>query len=210
MAEPYSFGSAVVSLAKRVAVLCLAVGCLAHGQIFYPNHEIQISDLPSLTAKSKDAPEVLATSLQVIFRDEGICCGKDSALEDSLQRANPTSLKDVGEKLRGRQRLSDGRSIMITAEVWPAAPGSASTGGPISEIMEKRALLMEWNSRWYVVYGATYGDIVDSDGNRSETILKLWLMDTRYSDERRKVIFDRQTDNWAKVQGLLILRVKPN
>jgi hypothetical protein len=210
MAEPYSFGSAVVSLAKRVAVLCLAVGCLAHGQIFYPNHEIQISDLPSLTAKSKDAPEVLATSLQVIFRDEGICCGKDSALEDSLQRANPTSLKDVGEKLRGRQRLSDGRSIMITAEVWPAAPGSASTGGPISEIMEKRALLMGWNSRWYVVYGATYGDIVDSDGNRSETILKLWLMDTRYSDERRKVIFDRQTDNWAKVQGLLILRVKPN
>jgi len=210
MAESYSFGSAVISLANRFAVSWLMIGCLAHGQIFYPNHEIQIGDLPSLTAKSKDASEALATSLQIIFRDEGICCGKDSALEDRLQLANPTSLKDVGEKLRGRQRLSDGRSVVITAEVWPAAPGSASTGGPISEIMEKRPLLMEWNSHWYVVYGVTYGDIVDSDGNRSETILKLWLVDTRYSDVRRKVFFDRQSDDWGKVQGLLILKATPN
>ena len=207
MAEPHSFWSAVIPLAKRVAAFWLAVGCLAHGQVYYPNHEIRISDLPVLTAKSRDASAVLATALQIIFRDKEICCGKDSALEDSVQRADPRSLKEVGDKLRGRHLLSDGRPIMVTAEVWPAAAGNASSGSPISEIMEKRPLLMEWNSHWYVVDGVNYGEIVSDDGTRSETILKFLLLDPRYSDERRSVSFDRQTDDWGKVQGLLMLRV---
>jgi hypothetical protein len=209
VAEPHSFWSAVIALAKRVAPLWLAVGCLAYGQVYYPNHEIRINDLPTLTAKSRDASAVLATSLEIVFRDTEICCGKDSALEDSVQRADPRSLKDVGDKLRGRHLLSDGRSIMVMAEVWPAAAGNASSGSPISEIMEKRPLLMEWNSHWYVVYGVNYGEIVAADGTQSETILKFLLLDTRYSDERRSVSFDRQTDDWGKVQGLLMLRAEP-
>jgi hypothetical protein len=66
---------------------------------------------------------------------------------------------------------------------------------------------MEWNSHWYVVDGVNYGEIVSDDGTRSETILKFLLLDPRYSDERRSVSFDRQTDDWGKVQGLLMLRV---
>jgi hypothetical protein len=209
VAEPHSFWSAVIALAKWVAPLWLAVGCLAYGQVYYPNHEIRINDLPTPTAKSRDASAVLATSLEIVFRDKEICCGKDSALEDSVQRADPRSLKDVGDKLRGRHLLSDGRSIMVMAEVWPAAAGNASSGSPISEIMEKRPLLMEWNSHWYVVYGVNYGEIVADDGTQSETILKFLLLDTRYSDERRSVSFDRQTDDWGKVQGLLMLRAEP-
>ncbi len=205
MANPCCSGSAFIFLVKWVAALWLAVG-LASAQTYYPNHEIRIDDLPTLTAKSRDASDVLVTSLEIIFRDKDVCCGKDSALEDSIEGADPRSLKDVGDKLRGKHLLSDGRSITVTAEVWPASAGDASSGTPISEIIEKRALLMQWNSHWYVVYGVNYGEIVDDDGTQSDTILKFLLLDTRYSDERRKLSFDRQADDWGKVRGLLILR----
>ncbi len=197
------------SLTNWVAALWLALGGLAYGQTYYPNHEVRINDLPSLTAKSRDVADLLATSLEIIFRDKEVCCGKDSPLEDSVQRADPRVLKDVGDKLRGRHLLSDGRAIVVTAEVWPAAAGNASSGSPISEIIDKRPLLMDWNSHWYVVYGVTYGEIVADDGTQSETILKFLLLDPRYSDARRNVSFDRQTDDWGKVQGLLILRTAP-
>jgi hypothetical protein len=33
------------------------------------------------------------------------------------------------------------------------------------------------------------------------------LIDTRYSDQRRDVSFNRQTDDWGKVGGLLKLTI---
>jgi hypothetical protein len=35
----------------------------------------------------------------------------------------------------------------------------------------------------------------------------LSLIDTRYSDERRYVSFNRQTDDWGKLTGLLTLTI---
>jgi hypothetical protein len=40
-------------------------------------------------------------------------------------------------------------------------------------------------------------------------IHKLLLLDTRYSGPRREVIFNRDTDDWGKVQGMLRLSVTP-
>jgi hypothetical protein len=105
--------------------------------------------------------------------------------------------------------LSDGRPIMVTAESWPAAAGNSNSSNPIREIMEKRALLMEWNAHLYVVYGVTYDTIYDPKGGSGNEILKFLLLDTRFFDDRRKVSFDRQTDDWGKVQGLLMLKVVP-
>jgi hypothetical protein len=38
-------------------------------------------------------------------------------------------------------------------------------------------------------------------------IHKLFLLDTRYSDSRREVTFNRDTDDWARVEGVLLLTV---
>jgi hypothetical protein len=38
---------------------------------------------------------------------------------------------------------------------------------------------------------------------------KILLLDPRFSDERRTVSFDRLTDDWGKVQGLLMLTASP-
>jgi hypothetical protein len=40
-------------------------------------------------------------------------------------------------------------------------------------------------------------------------IHKLLLLDTRYSGSRRAVTFNRETDDWSKVQGMLRLAVAP-
>jgi len=190
--------------------LCLAFGVFANGQqAAYSPNEARISDLPALTAKTTNASDVLATSAEIIFRDQDVCCGKNSALGDSVQAADPVSLKDIVDKLGGRHLLSDGRPIMVTAECWPAAAGHSNSGNPISAIMEKRALLMEWNSHLYVVYGVIYDTIDDPESGTGNMILKFLLLDTRFSDDRRKVSFNRQTDDWGKVQGLLMLKASP-
>jgi hypothetical protein len=207
VAKLHFCGSALLVLTGCVSGL--AVCCFAYGQIYYPKQEVHISDLPALTARTTNASDVLATSMEIIFRDKGVCCGKKSALEDRVKSSDPMSLKNIGDKLGGRHLLSDGRPIMVTAEYWPAAAGNSNSGNPISEIMKKRALLMEWNSHLYVVYGVIYDTIYNPEGGSGNMILKFLLLDARFSDERRKVSFNRQTDDWGKVQGLLMLKAAP-
>jgi hypothetical protein len=203
VSKPRCFGSAFNVLGNLVLPFCLAVCCFAYGQDYYPNQEVHISDLPSATAKSKDASDVLASSLEIILRDKEVCCGKNSALEDDVQRADPKSLKDVANRLQGRHLLSDGRPIMVTAEFVPA---TSLVSGLINALAGKQPLLMEWNSHMYVVYGAIYNTIYSPEGGRTDSILKIFLVDPRFSDQRREVTFDRQTDDWGKVQGLLMVR----
>jgi hypothetical protein len=39
--------------------------------------------------------DVLAEALGIVFNDKEVCCGKNSALEDSVQTADAKSLKDM-------------------------------------------------------------------------------------------------------------------
>ncbi len=196
------FRGRLVLLPTHVVLACFFLpGCLA--QVYYPTREVRVSDLPQLTAKSKRASDVLSTSVEIIVNDKKICCGKDSALEDSVQSADPKSLKDVASKLQGRHLLGEGRPIMVTAEYMPAATINASD--LIGRITQNHALLMQWNSHLYVVYGVIYQQTVDQDGSVLNAIHKLLLLDPRFSDARREVSFDRSTDDWGKVESLLAL-----
>jgi len=201
-------GSALLVLARYVVASGIAVGCFAYGQVYFPNQEVRISEQPALTAKTTNPSDVLAASVEISFRDKEVCCGKNSALGDSVQAADPMSLKDVSDKLQGRHLLSDGRPIMVTAEFWPAA--AINSGQLVSALTEKHAPLMEWNSRLYVVYGVIFDTTADySSGSRVDAIHKFLLVDARFSDERRQVSFDRLSDDWGKVQGLLMLKAAP-
>lgn len=182
----------------------------AFGQVMYTPQEVVVSDLPSLMTKSKDRSDVLAASVATILHDKEICCGTDSSLQDSVLSADPRSLKEVASKLQGRQHLPDGRPIMVTAEFWPVA--SANSGQIIGALRANHALLMQWNSHLYVVYGVIFNDTFYGSAESVEEIYviqKFLLLDLRYSDSRRKAVFDRQTDSLDKVQGLLLLQWKP-
>lgn len=207
MAGAYPGSSKLFFLSAVIVAFSLCPGNIAQGQAYYPDQEVRIGDLPSLTAKSRSGSDVLAASVEIILRDRQICCGKDSALEDSIQAADPRSLQDIAKRLKGRHVLSDGRSIVIAAEYWPAS--SVNPDQLINLLSGKRALLMEWNSRLYVVYGAIFNQTLNQDSSVMNAIHKILLQDARFSDERRAVSFDRLTDDWGKVQGMLLLTVEP-
>jgi hypothetical protein len=199
-------GSALVG--KCVAMAALVICGSAQGQHTYIPDGVRVSDLPRLMARSQDPSDVLLTSLDTILRDREVCCGKDSALEDSAQRADPASLKDVAAKLQGRHLLSDGRPIMVTAQYIAS---DAINGYLLIETLQKKhAMLMLWKARLYVLYGATYLEDYDpNSGTGADNVTKLQLIDTRYSDARRNVEFNRATDDWTQVQGVLWITAVP-
>ena len=155
-------------------------------------------------ARSHNPSDVLLTSLDTVFHDRQLCCGRGSALEDSAQAADPSSLKDVAKRLAGRHLLADGRPITVTTEYL--IPEAVSAGHLITMIANQHAPLMEWNAHLYVLYGLifvrTEGPLI---GETGLVIRRFLLWDTRYSDSRRNVVFDRITEDLSKVQGFLFL-----
>jgi hypothetical protein len=193
-------------LYKCIAASMLIAGYAAHGQTYATNQEVHIAGLPSLVARSHSPSDVLLTSLDTLLHDRSICCGKDSALEDSVEKADSKSLKDVAAKLQGRHLLSDGRPIAISAAY--IEPQAINSGMLITTLRDKHALLMSWKSHLYVCYGVTYvKDYDPSSGGELDTIYKFLLLDTRYSDSRRELVFNRETDDFSKVEGFLWLAV---
>lgn len=184
---------------------------IALGQLLNVDQEMNVRELPSLVAPSRHRADVLLTSLATIIHDPEVCCGKDSALEDSAQAADPKSLKDVAAKLDGRHLLSDGRPILVSAQF--IAADAINAGGLLGDITNQRAVLLEWNSHVYVLHGLVYfwmpSGNPDAPGGSLAVIRKFLLWDTRYADARREVVFNRDTDDLSRVQGLLFVEVKP-
>ena len=191
--------------------LSVALCSVAHGQLLYQDQVIEVPDLPSLVARSPHSADVMLTSLDTIFHDREVCCGKDSALEDSAGAADPKSLKDAASKLQGRHLLGDGRPIMVTATY--VTPDAVNSGMLITWFQNHHAALMQWNSRVYVVHGIVYqwtANGTPDTGEQDGTVIhKFLLWDTRYSDSRREVVFNRETDDLGKVDGFLFVDVKP-
>jgi hypothetical protein len=202
--------SAVMLVAVFVSWLApvsSAQSSLTHAQYNLPEEEIHVHDLPMVTAQSPHSFDMLAAALATVLHDKDVCCGKDSALEDSLERADRKSLKDVADRLQGRHLLSDGRPIMVTEEYL--TPEQVNAGHLVYMLAANHAPLMMWNSHVYVVYGVSY---VETVGQASQAVLytihKFFLWDTRFADARREVTFDRLTEDLSKVQGLLFLESK--
>jgi hypothetical protein len=170
---------------------------------YLPNQEVRIDDLPAVKAQSNDANAVVMAAVETILHDKDLCCGKDSALTDAVASADPSSLKALGVKLRGRQHLSDGRPIIVTAEY--VAPTSINPGQIVGSLLNKHAMLMQWNSHVYVLYGTIFDETFDSGGATVYAIRKLLLLDPRFSGARRQISFNRETDDFKKVQGMLLL-----
>jgi len=108
--------------------------------------------------------------------------------------------------LQGRHVLSDGRSVTVSAEYVPQ--NSITPDLMISALLKQHALLIEWRAHFYVLYGVVFDETRYDSGLAQYAVHKLLLRDPRFSDQRRDVEFNRETDDWAKVQGLLMLAVE--
>lgn len=197
------------------SLLLILVSCCAFGQdtggykTYRPNQEIRVPQLPALAARSHDPGDVLLTSLDIAFHDPSICCGKNSALEERALATDSLSLKEIASKIQGRWLVSDGRPIQVTADFLPTGGTLDMSRWIIGALLGRHPLLMVWGSHLYVLYGAVFDEVVDSVEGSAYMIHKLLLLDTRYSDSRRDVVFNRDTDDLSKVQGFLFVEAKP-
>jgi hypothetical protein len=201
------------SWVEKLLELCLAGLFLltpAYAQILNVDQEIDVAGLPSIVSPSRHSSDVLITSLATIIHDPEVCCGKDSALEDSVQRADPKSLQDVAARPNDRHLLADGRPIMVNAEFFSIDKMSA--GYLVTTMTAQRAGLMEWNSHVYVLHHLIYfwnqSGSADVGVSTVPVVHKFLLWDTRYSNSRRELVFNRDTDDLTKVQGFLFVQVK--
>lgn len=199
-------------LPASTLLLAIVISCCvsANGQddgdgcVFHPNQEVRVVSLPSVVADSPSESAAFAASIATELMERDVCCGRNSALEDQVTGAKGLSLKELGEKLRGKHYLDDGLPIFITDQYWSGA--SVNPEGIIGTLKVQRPLLMDWNGHLYVLYGAVFDENLCTD-EALHSIHTLLLIDTRFSDHRRYVTFDRQTDDWGKVSGLLALAV---
>ena len=198
-------------LSKWAGLSFFALCGLAYGQLLNIDQEIEVRDLPSITSPSRHSPDVLVTSLKTVLHNPDVCCGKDSALVDSVEKADPKSFQDVATRLNGRHLLGDGRPIMVIAEFF--LTDKMSAGYLVTTMTSQHAPLMQWNSHIYVVHGLIYfwqpSGTPDAPSGPVAVVHKFLLWDTRYSDSRREVVFDRDTDDLKQVQGFLFVQVRP-
>jgi len=175
------------------------------GYVVHPYQEVRVASLPSTVADSTSESAVLAASVATAVMKPDVCCDRRSALEDQVASANKASLKELGEKLRGKHYLDSGSPILVADQYWSRS--SVSAEDIIGSLMAQRPLLMDWNGRLYVLYGAVFDEYKYYSGKSTHVIRALLLVDARFSDRRRYVSFNRQTDDWGKVTGLLALAI---
>ena len=190
-----------------LAALYLNVCGCALGQVRAPETTAEVRDLPRLTAATQDPADILLTSLATVINDKAICCGRDSALVDALQAADPSSLKDVASKLNGRHLMGDGRPINVSIGYF--TPDQVRAGDVIALMDQQHAALMIWNSHLYVVHGVVYFRVTSNAGemiSEVPVIHNFLLWDTRFPDSRREVVFDRENADISKVQGVLFVQ----
>jgi hypothetical protein len=198
-----------IVLLASAGVVIIAISSLVTAQVFNKELEVRVHGLPKLVARSDDPTQVLVTSLHTILRNPQICCTQDSALGDVANAADSNSLKDLERKLAGRHVLSDGRAVSVTTEYL--TPEQMNAGHLIQMVKDQHAALLQWNSHVYVVAGLVYVWIPSGTAegiSATSAVRKFLLVDTRYSDERRIVEFNRDTDDLTKIEGLLFIQAK--
>ncbi len=199
----------------RVVVVVLLFSCASLAQqkrAPNPDLELKIHGLQYRTASSDDPTAALAAALDMAFRMPDLCCGKDSTLEDSIGQVMPMSLELAASKIQGRKILPDGSAVVVSVDYLPASTmngaGDPATVKILGALHNNQPILMLWNKRIYVIYGAEIDDTtqyVDNSGATAvEQIDQLLLFDPASG---RHTAFTRGMDDWSKVQGLLTVRV---
>lgn len=199
--------------AQALITFLLLASSFAHTQEtpaqnrFRPNQEVRVSGLPPQTATARDPGAVLKAALEIILHDPEVCCGNKSALQGAVLSADPLSFKDLSTRLQGKYDLDDGRHVTVTADYVPAS--SINSSALLLPLLKNQASLVEWKSHLYVLYGAFFDEIHDSDEDRVFEIHTLYLLDPRFSDARRETTFDRKNVDSNELQSLLVLNLEP-
>lgn len=173
-----------------IALVMLATG-FVHGQqdvpagyVFHADQEVRVRDLSPQVARSTSTTAVLIAVLETIFRDAAVCCGKNSALQDGVEAADPLSLKDVGAKIQGRRPGQDGRPVTITAEYMARTPLVLVRLFLPSRAIVRSSCCGNRGCTCFMELGSTKSFITPASGTTSFISSSYWIFGFRTRAER--------------------------
>ncbi len=183
----------------------LAAQDISDAGVFHPNQRVTVPDLAPVTAPDASASTVAKAAVAILLSASKIQCDPSSHVENVAEEYAGPSLRTLAGKLSGASCTVEGRRIGITATFVPN--GEIQGDNLIASLIAGKPLLMAWSTNLYVLYGVVYDETLHSDGSRVNSIRELLLIDPRYSDKRRLVVFRRESDDFTRVEGIAMIGV---
>ncbi len=169
-------------------------------EFVHPNQQANVSNLAVIKAPDESKAAVAKTALAIVLSAEGKTCDTASHVYTVLEANGNSSLRELSGTLAGASCLMKGRTVHLGARFTPN--GSIQADDMIAPILHGKPLLIRWNDEVYVLYGVVYDEHLHNSGKSENVIRRLLLIDPRHSVEQRLVLFDRQKDDFAQVEGI--------
>jgi hypothetical protein len=112
-------------------------------------------------------------------------------------------LEDIKHVVEGNFVQPDGSKIHISAIVTKGAP---DVGYLVGSLREGRPLLILYNGRVLVLQSLLYDEYIYPNNQRMFEVVKMTMLDPLGGDP---IIFDKATDDPARVEGIFEVRVGP-
>lgn len=174
-------------------------------EVVHPNLRVAVSNMPSVKVFDQSATAVAKAAVATVLGAVEINCDSGSQLNTVLEANAGAPLQTLAAKLSGASCMTNGNIVHLSASFTPN--GSIQADGIIAPIVHGKPLLIRWNDALYVLYGVIYDEHLHNSGKRENVIRQLLLIDPRYTDQRRFVIFDREKNDFAQVEGIAEIRV---
>lgn len=101
--------------------------------------------------------------------------------------------------------LADGQKFTLLAEFRPGVPTQPDP--LIFALRQDHPLMLLWGNKSYLLTGMSYDEYVAPTGNKMFIITELRLFDPLADADKAEVVFSRDQDNPAEVNGILELSV---
>lgn len=106
--------------------------------------------------------------------------------------------------VNGRYTLDDGRKVQLETMVIAGAPTIPDDA--LAPLKHGMPLLVFWNSRAYVLEGATYDEFIYPNGQRMYLIRELKMIDVLAPATEREVSFVNGTDDASMISAIVFVR----
>lgn len=123
-----------------------------------------------------------------------------------IEPLNVAAYTELLRYINGDYALTPERRVRIEAEFTPGAPMQPDPF--IAAFREGETLMLVWNGKPYIWYGAVYDEYIHLAGNRMFEITELKLLDPlAKSEKERTVSFVKGKDDPNQIDGVMRVRV---
>ena len=113
--------------------------------------------------------------------------------------------EDLARQISHDYVLADGQKFALQAKFIAGAP--AQIDSLIASVRQGRPVMLLWRNRPYLLTGLTYDEYIAESGNKMFVVTELQLFDPLGEQGKRAVVFSRDQDSPAEINGVLDLSV---